>query len=122
MAFSPHTIKLDEHWNFVINGDGNFAQLQGAEATAQNVANEVKLFTNDAYYSKDEGIDWFGIQLGKPLSRSATTVALRSAAEKVDQVQEVQSATVDSFDPEIRTLRASLKVITTEGEEINVAV
>ena len=120
MAHSEKTFLLDENWDIVVKG-GAFMLLSGKRATTQNVANEIKLFKNDAWIAKDEGNAWFDIQLAKSVRRLATSDALRKSALRVDQVKSVESLEVKELDFSTRTLKANM-VIVSGGERIDIQI
>nr|DAY64980.1 MAG TPA: Protein of unknown function (DUF2634) [Caudoviricetes sp.] len=60
-----HTLYLDKNWDINVNDAGNIATTKGAYAVAQNAANAIRLFTNDAYFNATQGIPHFDIELGK---------------------------------------------------------
>ena len=69
----PHTRKtllLDEHWDITLTQSGRMAVALGDYATAQNVANECRLFTNDACFDQQRGIPYFLLALGQKLPGS----------------------------------------------------
>ena len=111
MAHTANTFALSNDWNFIVQADGQLKMITAAEAVAQNVANEIKLFTRDAWSAYDEGNPWFDIQLGKSAQRVATSAALRRSALRVAGVEEVKSIEVTEFDPEHRTLKAVIKLV-----------
>ena len=52
-----HTLTLDlNEWDLTLDSGGNIATSVGPYAIAQNVANAVRLFTNDAWYDPERGI------------------------------------------------------------------
>lgn len=60
-----HTLYLNENWDIQLDDAGNIATTKGAYAIAQNAANRIRLFTNDAYFNATQGIPHFDIELGK---------------------------------------------------------
>ena len=62
MAELGHTLLLSDDWDLMLDSGGNIRTATGAYGIAQNVANRVRLFTNDAYYNWR----WEG-PLGTPL-------------------------------------------------------
>ena len=49
MAELGHTLLLSDDWDLMLDSGGNIRTATGAYGIAQNVANRVRLFTNDAY-------------------------------------------------------------------------
>lgn len=65
---TAHTFYLDSNWDITLDSVGRLRMTTQAYAIAQNVANAVRLFTNEAFFAMDEGIPHFEIELGrKPL-------------------------------------------------------
>ena len=62
MAYG-HTLTLDADWDLQLDAAGNIMTSSGDYAVAQNVANAVRLFTDDAYYDADRGIPHFALTL-----------------------------------------------------------
>ena len=59
------SLALNNNWDIHTDKNGNIAVVKDAYAIAQNCANAVRLFTNDAYFNRDRGIPHFDIELGK---------------------------------------------------------
>ena len=83
-----HTLYLTpDNWDITLDSSGRLQTSATAYAIAQNVANAVRLFTNEAYFAMDEGIPHFEIELG--YTRPALSVLrarIREAALNVDGV------------------------------------
>ena len=114
MAHTAYTAGLTEDWDLELDDNGDVQMLREAEAITQNVCNEGRLFTEDAYFRYDEGIPWFTDQLGQPLKEAVTASHLREAALNVPGVVSVNAVEIRSIDPETRNLRATME-ITCEG-------
>ena len=114
------TLKLDAGTrDLTLDSVGRIGLAAGDEATAQNVANEGRLFTNDAYFIQDRGIPYFAMTLGRRAGNAVLRSYLRKAALSVPDVKEIESITIDSFDPETRTLAGDIRFTTVEGSENN---
>lgn len=117
MAHSRKTLSLSEKWDLQLDGSGRITLNRAAMATAQNVANEARLFTEDAYFIQDQGVPHFIIELGFKQGNTASLRSyLRNAALNVPDVAEVLDISIDSFDPVTRTLSGSIGISTNEGE------
>lgn len=114
-----HTLFLDDNWDVTTDGNGNIATVQGAYGVAQNVANAVRLFTNDACFDQTRGIPHFDIELGHVPPLSVLRARIRQAALEVDGVAEAE-VTFLSF--EGRVLSGEVQITTTTGETASVAV
>jgi hypothetical protein len=53
------TLALTDAWDLYIDGKGDIAMHEDKPAIAQDVASSVRLFRNDAYYSRFEGIPYW---------------------------------------------------------------
>ena len=101
---TDYTLKLDDDWDIYTDSNGNIATCTEDYAIAQNVANSIRLFTEDAYYDQERGIPHFDIEL-KPLpSLSVLRSRIREAALAVDGVEGV------SVDLDADTYRSSRKL------------
>jgi len=115
------TLTLNSAWDLTLDGTGRIALTGDDMATAQNVANEARLFTNDAYFIQDQGIPHFIVELGQQVSKSVLRSYLREAALRVSDVQEVLSVDITDLDPETRNLSGDIQFTTVEGQ-INGAI
>lgn len=84
------TMLLDlDNWDLRLDSAGQIALTTGAYAIAQNVANAIRLFTNDAYFDPDKGIPHFSIDLGQKPNLAVIRSRLRKAALSVEGVKDV---------------------------------
>lgn len=117
MPHTRKTLELSERWDLLLTSSGDIAVRNGDIATAQNVANEGRLFTDDAYFIQDKGIPHFSVELGKSSASSILLEAqLRTAARRVDDVSEIVSINVTNFDRKSGTLSGEITFTTIEGE------
>jgi hypothetical protein len=105
-------------WDATLDSSGRIKLAGGDYATAQNVANEARLFTLDAYFIQDQGIPHFVAELGKKFiaNEAILRAYLRRAARKVADVNEVLSIEVSRFDPATRELSGVIEFTTVEGK------
>lgn len=126
MADYGHTLTLDpDAWDLTLDGAGNIATVTGDFAAAQNVANAVRLFTDDAYFNPERGIPHFAITLGQKPALSVFRSRVRKAALEVDGVQnadctqleitqqDAESATGEKIPP--RTLTGDIQLTMKDG-------
>lgn len=113
----PHTLLLDSSWDLTLDSGNNIATTTEGYAIAQNVANAVRLFTDDAYFDKDKGIPHFDIELGKRPNLSVLRSRIYAAAMEVEGVASAV-VTFTSFDD--RELKGEIELTTTDGDVINV--
>ena len=117
MAF---TLTLNDKWDIFVDENGNIATSAAAYAIAQNAANAVRLFTNDAYFNRTKGIPHFQIELGnKPApSRSTLTNRIRKAVMAVDGVLDTEIELV--FDEKTRTYGGNVTITVEDGTNIRI--
>ena len=120
MAHTRKTLLLDSHWDVCLDKGGRIAVAEGAYATAQNVANECRLFTDDACFETERGIPYYLIALGRKLSPSVLRARLRDAALLVEDVDEVTEIVLESLDTETRRVTGEIKFTSREGEDASV--
>ncbi len=116
MNHSAYTPKLSAVWDLELDAGGNLILSKNLDAIAQNVANECRLFKNDAYFRFEDGTDWFSLQLGEKLNKSLVTSQLRKSAESVAGVDKVIRIAFNEFDIEARKVSGQIDFLTKEGE------
>lgn len=102
-------------WDVTLDGSGRIALAGEDYATAQNVANEARLFISDAYFIQDQGIPHFAVDLGRRINTSVLRSYLRRAAMRSPDVKEVLEVNIISIDPKTRMLSGDIKFTTVEG-------
>ena len=122
MPHTSKTAKLTADWDLQLNAEGNLILAHDDYAIAQNCANEIRLFTNDAYFQQLNGIAWFESQLGKPLEESLIKSEIRDACLRVDGVESVTNIELKFFDKETRTLHAEITILTENNTNVAVRV
>lgn len=116
MAHTRKTLLLNGDWDLTLDKSGRIAVAEGAYATAQAVANECRLFTQDAYFEPDRGIPYYLIALGRKLSPSVLRARLRDAAYLVEDVEDVTDVVLESLDTETRKVTGEIKFTSKEGD------
>lgn len=116
MAHTRKTLMLDSKWDICLNKGGRIQLAEGGYATAQNVANECRLFTQDAYFEQERGIPYYLIALGHKASPSVLRARLRDAALLVEDVKEVTNIALDALDTESRRITGDIQFTSKEGE------
>ena len=132
MAYG-HTLTLDADWDLSLTPDGRIAETSGDYAVAQNVANAVRLFTDDAYYDADRGIPHFALTLGRKPVMSVFRAVVRRAALGVDgvraaemkdlalaQTASAQTPAGESIPP--RTLTGDIQLTMEDGETYGISI
>ena len=111
-----HTLYLTpDNWDITLDSSGRLQTSASAYAIAQNVANAVRLFTNEAYFAMDEGIPHFEIELG--YTRPALSVLrarIREAALNVEGVLDAQITLDDVTD---RKLTGEILLTVADGDK-----
>ena len=120
MAHTRKTLLLNGNWDLTLDKSGRIAVVDGAYATAQNVANECRLFTNDSYFEPGRGIPYYLIALGRKLSPSVLRARLRDAAYLVEDVEDVTDVVLESLDTETRRVTGEIQFTSKEGENASV--
>lgn len=120
MAHTRKTLLLDRNWDVCLDKAGRIRIAEGAYATAQNVANECRLFTNDACFETERGIPYYVIALGQKLSPSVLKARLRDAAYLVDDVENVTGVELESLDTETRKVTGEIKFTSKEDEDASI--
>lgn len=117
MAHENKTALLDPNkWDLQLTPEGNILLTSGNLAIAQNLANEIRLWTNDAYFQQENGINWKEAQLAKSLDTTVLSQVIREAGNRTQGVHSVDSVTVTEFDEENRILHGEI-TITTDLQE-----
>lgn len=119
MINTGYTLKLTEQWDLQLNEAGYIETVDSNYAIAQNVANALSLFTNDAYFEPEKGIPHFNIELGMKPNLSVFRTRIKIEAEKVDGVKraEVFNLTIND-----RVLSGLLVLTLKNGAVINVEI
>ena len=128
-----HTLTLDGDWDLSLTPVGRIATSAGDYAVAQNVANAVRLFTDDAYYDAGRGIPHFALTLGRKPAMSVFRAVVRQAALGVDgvraaevkdlvlaQTASAQTPTGESIPP--RTLSGDIQLTMEDGETYGIDI
>ena len=131
MAYG-HSLLLDADWDLSLTPDGRIATSAGDYAVAQNVANAVRLFTNDAYYDANRGIPHFALTLGRKPAMIVFRAVVRQAALGVDgvkaaDVKDIQLVRKDTSSPAgdaitPRTLTGDIRLTMEDGETYGISI
>lgn len=137
MAHTRKTLILNDKWDLcltpgyvwrkkIVKVDGVDTEItykasplqvaEGGYATAQNVANECRLFTQDAYFDQERGIPYYLIALGHKVSPSVLRARLHDAALLVEDVAEITEIKLDALDTETRRITGDIQFTSKEGE------
>lgn len=111
-----HTLYLTpDNWDITLDSSGRLQTSANAYAIAQNVANAVRLFTNEAFFAMDEGIPHFDIELGK--TRPALSVLRARMREAALNVEGVLDAQITLDDVQERKLTGEILLTVADGDK-----
>lgn len=116
------TLTLNDKWDIHVDANGNIATSVDDYAIAQNAANAIRLFINDAYFNRQRGIPHFQIELGKRPGPARSTLSnrIRLAALQVEGVQDAE-VTLE-FSEDSRTFGGEVILTTINGTTVRVEV
>ncbi|MCL2458592.1 MAG: hypothetical protein FWF31_07035 [Desulfobulbus sp.] len=117
MPHTRRTLTFDRNWDITLDGVGRIALTGDDLATAQNVANEVRLFTEDAYFIQDQGIPPFRGQAGRHQRRSLRISIIYASGCPVRLMCARCWPSISSFDPASRRLSGSISFNSVEGAQ-----
>lgn len=127
-----HTLALNTGtWDLQLDETGRIKTTTGDYAVAQNVANAVRLFTEDAFYYPERGIPHFVADLGVKLNPAVARSEMHAAAMSVDGVQSAQVAVQvatngaslwDGNTARPRTLTGDIRLTMTSGDTYDVTL
>lgn len=113
---TAHTLYLQpDSWDITLDSSGKIARSTQAYAIAQNVANAVRLFTNEAFFAMDEGIPHFEIELG--YTRPALSVLRARMREAALNVEGVLDAQITLDDVQDRKLTGEILLTVADGDK-----
>lgn len=113
-------LSTDELWDIELDNHGRIRECVGPYAIAQNAANAIKLFTDDAYYNPERGVPHFVVDLGCKLQPSIIRSRFKDAAQSVEGVA---SATVTDIElKQDGTMMCSLNLYLVDGDEVSTDV
>lgn len=114
------TLTLNSKWDIALNESGDIATSSGSYAIAQNVANAVRLFTNDAFFDTDRGIPHFEIELGNNPAQARSTLAnrIKQAALSVEGV----TAAEVTLEFSERTYSGEIIITTEDGNSASIGL
>jgi len=117
MAHTRKTLALNNSWDIGLDSTGRIQLSHGDYATAQNVANECRLFTNDAFFDADRGIPYFAIALGNTPRPSVLASRLREAALLVEDVARIRQVSIEDINAETREITGTIAFTTQGGQD-----
>lgn len=112
------SLLLSDKWDIFLSPSGDITLTEGLYCDAQNVANAVRLFTNDAYLAQDKGVPHFAVDLGFMPMFSVVRWRFRKAAVNVENIAEAE-VTITNITEE-RALEGYIEAVTDAGESLRV--
>lgn len=115
-----YTLILNDNWDISVDESGNIATSDGTYAIAQNAANAVRLFTDDAYFDRTRGIPHFDIELGNKGSDAQSTLInrIKKAVLAVDGVADAEVSL--NYDEKARTYGGEILLTTENGSSARI--
>lgn len=102
-----------------LDNAGNIKVCDDAYAVAQEVANKIRLFTNDAYFDEEKGIPHFVIDLGKKPMQSVVRSRIKEASLSVPEVKTVNILNIEIVD---RKLSGQIELTLKNGSIVDVTI
>jgi hypothetical protein len=112
---------LKENWDIGLDNSGDLITTAGKYCDAQNVANAIRLFTNDAFLNQKKGVPHFSLDLGKLPALSEVRASYNKAALAVENIKSVNIEFTD-FNNETRTLEGVIRATTDDAENIAIEI
>lgn len=114
---TAHTLLLGDDWDIHTDISGNLSRTFEDYSIAQNVANAVRLFTNDAWFFPERGIPHFALELNRHPKLAVLKTRIKEAAIAIEGVKDCE---VTLLDNEERVLSGILTLTLESGDTINV--
>lgn len=112
---------LNDKWDIYTDDAGNIALTDGDYGVAQTAANKIRLFKNDAYFNRSDGIPHFEIELGK-VFKDSETVLINRIRQAVMSVEGVTDAQVELTFDEAKRYTGGVVYITTADNVVAIEV
>ena len=113
-----NTLMLTSNWDLTADASKNIAMATNGYAIAQDVASAIRTVLGELWYDTEQGVPYFSDILGRKVSLLMIQNEFNNAALRVPGVVKAQS-TLNPLTSN-RTLTGSVKVIDTNGQELNV--
>jgi len=117
-----YTLLLNDKWDIHVDDAGNIATAVDDYAIAQNVANAVRLFENDAYFERARGVPYLTEVFGKKVIASQSVVInrWRKAAMSVEGVTACEPQ--PTYDKDGRIIGGVITATTINGTNVQIEV
>lgn len=116
---NKRSLFLNDKWDITLDGAGNIATTAGRYCDAQNIANAVRLFTNDAYLRQRQGVPHFSLDLGVQPALSEVRAVYREAALNVENIADA-TVEIAGLDTETRAMTGTIQATSENGETVSV--
>ena len=116
---NKRSLFLNGSWDITLDGAGNLATTAGRYCDAQNVANAVRLFTNDAYLRQRQGVPHFDLDLGVKPALSEVRAVYRETALAVENIADA-TVEIAGLDTETRAMTGTIQATSANGETVSV--
>lgn len=117
MSHTNLTARLNtDNWDLALDRSGNIELVSQGYAICQNLANEIRLWTQDAYFQSQNGIDWKEAQLAKKTDQTVLASLIREAGERTEGVISVDNVTLETVNFEDRILHGQIEITTEFGK------
>lgn len=115
------TMRLNwETWDLELDATGMLSPISSEpEYCAQTVANACRMFRDDAYFYKDEGIPYFENVLGRKPPQSLVEAYLREAAMNVPLVKKIH---ILDYERKDRVITGQIRIFTENGSKADVSI
>lgn len=119
MTYSTMKLSTDA-WDLTLDGAGNIAIADTSYSVAQDAASACLVFYGECYYNNTLGIPWGTQVLGKPPSTVYIAQKMQAEAKKLAIVD--QALCTVYFDREARSVRGTLRLTDTDGNDTQVTI
>lgn len=117
-----NTLTLNDSWDIYVDDARNIATVTDDYAIAQNIANAVRLFENDAYFERTRGVPYLTEVFGKKVivSQSVVINRWRQAAMSVEGVTACEPQ--PTYDKDGRIIGGVITATTINGTNVQIEV
>lgn len=118
-----HTLFLTKNWDITLDAVGHIKTTNDTYAIAQNAANSVRLFKNDAYFAQTKGIPHFDIELGKKtlVSLSILRSRIKNTVLGIEGVRDAE-VLLKTNSERTRILGGTVDITLVNGTSINIEI
>lgn len=118
---NKRSLLLNDNWDISLSTSGDIVTTSGLYADAQNVANAIRLFTQDAFLAQDKGVPHFDLDLGRMPAFSSVRSVYRKNARNVENIADAVVQNL-RFDNDTRSLTGVIVATTENGQTVSVEI